>query len=400
MKPEYHLTVQQARYFMLRKHGLINDFKFTGKEGILSFIRQVGCIQFDPIDICGKNPELVLQSRIEHFKKSMLSELLYEERALIDYFDKNLSIFAVEDWPHFDSKRASYQKVSLSREAIDRVIDDVLYYIHQNTFACSKDIHLSEKVNWFWNATSLGRATLETLYFRGELVIHHKKGTIKYYALAKDFIDQEILNCPNPNRTRQDQIEWHILRRIGAVGMLWNKASDAWLGIDEMKAAQRNHAFQSLINSKQVIEVAVDGVEMPLYALEQDRLLLESCLETFKNSNWTETLLPRVSFLAPLDNLLWDRNLIKALFNFEYKWEIYTPSTDRKFGYYVLPILYKDALIGRIEMVNNKKDRTLDVKKIWYEKTFKPDREFKKNLRGSLKKFATFNDCTQVNMTK
>ncbi|GAU79067.1 winged helix-turn-helix domain-containing protein [Fusibacter sp. 3D3] len=400
MKSKYILTIPQARYFLLKKHGLIDAFKFKDKEGVLAFIKQVGCIQFDPIDVCGKNPELVLQSRIEHFNKEMLSELLYEDRGLVDYFDKNLSIFPIEDWPYFASKRTHYQNYHRSQKEVDQVTNDVLQYIHENTFACSKDIHLREKVNWAWSDTSLGRATLETLYFRGDLVVHHKKGTLKYYALTKDFIDSEILNCPNPNESQQAQIEWHILRRIGAVGMLWNKASDAWLGIDQMKTAQRKSAFETLIRTNKVIELEVEGLEMPFYILEQDQLLLETCLEVFKNSTVTESLLPRVSFLAPLDNLLWDRKLIKALFNFEYKWEIYTPFVERQFGYYVLPILYKDTLVGRIEMVNNKKDKTLEVKKIWYEETFKPDPEFKKHLKLSLKRFADFNKCIKVKMLK
>lgn len=400
MKSKYNLTILQVRYFLLKKHGLINEYKFKDKEGILNFIKQVGCIQFDPIDVCGKNPELVLQSRIEYFKKELLSEMLYEDRVLVDYFDKNLSIFPIEDWPYFAPKRERYQNYHHSQKEVDNVTNDVLSYIHENTFACSKDINLREKVNWAWSNTSLGRATLETLYFRGDLVVHHKKGTIKYYALAKDFINPKILNCPNPNESQQKQIEWHILRRVGAVGMLWNKASDAWLGIDQMKTAQRKAAFETLIDASKIIEIKVESLDVPLYILEQDRLLLESCLNDFKSSTVAETILPRVSFLAPLDNLLWDRNLIKAIFNFDYKWEIYTPLIERKFGYYVLPILYRDTLIGRIEMVNNKKDKTLDVKKIWYEETFKPDLEFKKSLKLSLKRFATFNKCIKVKMIK
>ena len=92
------LTKQQARQFMLLKHGLIGERKFIGKDGVLAFVRQAGCIQFDPIDVCGKNAELVLQSRVKGFTKKMLYELLYEDRKLIDYFDKNLAIMAFEDW--------------------------------------------------------------------------------------------------------------------------------------------------------------------------------------------------------------------------------------------------------------------------------------------------------------
>lgn len=82
------LTNHQARQFLLLKHGLLGEYELAGKPGILDFVRQAGCIQYDPIDVCGKNPELVLQSRIKGFTKDMLSELLYEDRSLVDYPEK------------------------------------------------------------------------------------------------------------------------------------------------------------------------------------------------------------------------------------------------------------------------------------------------------------------------
>ncbi len=73
------LTNRQARRFMLIKHGLLGDYNWTGKQGVLDFVRQAGCIQYDPIDVCGKNAELILQSRVKGFSKQMLYSLLYED---------------------------------------------------------------------------------------------------------------------------------------------------------------------------------------------------------------------------------------------------------------------------------------------------------------------------------
>src|SRR5688500_14388866 len=99
------LTNRQARQFLLLKHGLLGEYQFAGKQGVLDFVRQVGCIQYDPIDVCGKNAELVLQSRIKGFTKNMLAELLYQDRSLVDYPDKNLAIIPTEDWPYFERYR-------------------------------------------------------------------------------------------------------------------------------------------------------------------------------------------------------------------------------------------------------------------------------------------------------
>jgi uncharacterized protein YcaQ len=82
------LTNRQARQFMLLKHGLLGEYRFIEKQGVLDFVRQAGCIQFDPVDSCGKNAELTLQSRVKGFTKNTLYELLYNDRKLVDYPDK------------------------------------------------------------------------------------------------------------------------------------------------------------------------------------------------------------------------------------------------------------------------------------------------------------------------
>ena len=82
----------QARQFILAKQGLLGSYRFFGKEGAYEYIRQAGCIQYDPVDVCGKNAELTLQSRVKGFQKTMLEELLYRDRLLVDYADKELSI--------------------------------------------------------------------------------------------------------------------------------------------------------------------------------------------------------------------------------------------------------------------------------------------------------------------
>ena len=99
------MTIQEARNFILLKQGLLGESRFTGKQGALDYVRQAGCIQFDPVDACGKNAELTLQSRVKGFTKQTLYELLYEDRKLVDYPDKNISIIPAEDWPYFERYR-------------------------------------------------------------------------------------------------------------------------------------------------------------------------------------------------------------------------------------------------------------------------------------------------------
>lgn len=104
------LTRLQARRFMLLKHGLLGEYRFAGKQGTLDFVRQAGCIQFDPVDACGQNAQLTLQSRVKGFTKQTLFELLYKDRQLMDYPDKNISIIPIEDWPYFERYRIAARK--------------------------------------------------------------------------------------------------------------------------------------------------------------------------------------------------------------------------------------------------------------------------------------------------
>ena len=380
------LTKNQARNFLLFKQGLIGDYQFQGKPGVCDFVRRAGCIQYDPIDICGKNAELVLQSRVLGFTKDMLDQLLYQDRKLIDYFDKNMSIFSVDDWKYFSRFRDHFQRRGQSFDKVNSVADEVKRIIAERKFACSQDLHFKETVDWSWSPTTLSRAALETLYFRGELIIHHKKGAVKYYALAGDFLGASILSAPDPHASDEDFTKWQVLRRIGSVGLLWNKPSPAWLGVNGLKGGFRSAIFSTLLAENKMIECAVDGIADKLYLRSEDEPVLQAVLSTpsFKK---------RLEFIAPLDNLMWDRELIRKVFDFDYKWEIYTPSEQRKYGYYVLPVLFGSQFVGRIEFVVDKKAKQLHVQNFWKEDAAEVDREFDEAFNTHLRQFAHFNHC-------
>lgn len=385
----YSLTNKQARQFILLKHGLIGEHRFAGKQGVLDFVGQAGCIQFDPIDICGKNAELVLQSRIKGFSKQMLYELLYEDRKLLDYFDKNLAIMSVTDWKYFSRFREAYKNGGRSHEKVDAVCADIKALIKEKGPVSSSDIGFNEKVNWYWSDTKLSRAALETLYFRGELAVHHKKGAVKYYDLAENCVPDEILNMPDPYPDDFSHKKWRVLRRIGSVGLLWNKPSDAWLKIWGLASVDRKEIFRQLLAENEILEIKVENINDMLYCLESDAALLDYIMQSPK-------LNERCELLAPLDNMLWDRRLILALFGFDYKWEIYTPASQRKYGYYTLPLLHGNSLIGRVEAVNDRSSKRLLLRNIWFEDGAKRTKKLETALARCLERFVRFNGCNDV----
>jgi uncharacterized protein len=389
-----HLTNRQARQFLLLKHGLLDEYKFSGKQGVLDFARQVGCIQYDPIDVCGKNAELVLQSRTKGFTREMLADLLYEDRSLVDYPDKNLAIIPVEDWPYFERYRQAARQHAERYPNMEALTAQVRAYIQNHGPLSSDDLKLEADFSWqsaiHWSSgNNSSRSVLEQMYSTGELIIHHKKGTRKYYDFAKKYIQPNLLNQSEPLDDELEHYKWRVLRRIGAVGLLWNRASDAWLNIWGMKAAQRKEVFHQLLHEARVIAITVEQLKDVLYCLAEDLPLIEAVLQ-----NQEPKL--RCELIAPLDNFIWDRKLIKELFDFDYTWEIYTPAAKRKFGHYVLPILYGENFIGRAEIIAERKTGTLVVKNIWYESGVKQTTQLRTALNRCFQKFAKFNGCGTI----
>jgi len=145
------------------------------------------------------------------------------------------------------------------------------------------------------------------------------------------------------------------------VDILTQDASDAWLGIHSLKSEQRKKTFLRLLENNIIEEINVEGIDKALFVPKNSIELIEKIMD--KKVKFSHT----AKIIAPLDNLLWDRRLIKALFNFEYKWEVYTPAKNRKYGYYVLPVLFDNKFIARVEPVMDKKENILIIKNWWWE---------------------------------
>ena len=154
-----------------------------------------------------------------------------------------------------------------------------------------------------------------------------------------------------------------------------------------MSTEQRNAVFAMLEERGGILPVRVDGIRFPLYMLSEDLSLLESVLSGQADCR------PRLEFLAPLDPMMWDRSLIEALWDFRYSWEIYTPAVKRKYGYYVLPMLWGDRFIGRIEPKADRKTGALTVSNIWFEPGVRPTKKITGQIDRSVRRFAKFNEC-------
>lgn len=380
------ITRQQARRFVLHHQGLLGPHRFGGEEGVQAFIRQAGCLQFDPVDLCGRSPEITLLSRVMDYRPDYLYTLLYEKRSLVDHFDKNLCIYPVQDWPFLRQLRAQWSDTPRSRQLTEAHRGSVLQRIREAGPQNAASLGLTGQVSWYWSSSTLARAVLEQLYNEGSLLVHSKNGVLKTYDLAERLLPPDILEAPEPFAEDLDFAAWHLLRRLRAVGLLWARASDAHLGSLNYRAEMRRQAFEHLMKEGQLLPVRVEGIKDTLYMAAQDEGSLQEALAI------TDPGL-RCELLAPLDSFLWDRRLIRALFDFDYTWEIYTPAHKRVYGPYVLPILYGDRLVGRAAPVCDRKAKLMRLQGLWWEAGFQPDRTALDALQKALTRLAAMNGC-------
>ncbi|MBT3273101.1 MAG: hypothetical protein HN368_08115, partial [Spirochaetales bacterium] len=194
----------------------------------------------------------------------------------------------------------------------------------------------------------------------------------------KNHIAPELLSAPNPHSSEKAFQTWHVYRRLGGVGLLPAQSGDAWLQIHGVKSRERQEILGCLAERYEVREIVIDRITKPYFIRTADLPILDEV---------QNRVAAKASIIAPLDNLLWDRKMIRALFNFDYVWEVYKPVGKRRFGYYVLPVLYGDRFIARFEPGRNRETGNIIIKNWWWEDDVKTSNGMQKAIKSCFIRF-------------
>lgn len=369
------ITKQTARKFLLAHQFLLPPKNLSADQITETLLGRLGCIQFDTINVVGRNADLVLQSRVKGYRPDILDRLLYQERELLDGWDKVASIYPTTDWPYFERHRKNMGANAHKRSPdASRVVAKILAKIGANGPMSSLEFKDAEKTDWAWGPTSVSRAALEILYYEGKLGINHRVNTRRHFDLIHRLVPEEVLQTPDPNLEDDDYQEWHVLRRIGGLGIASPKSGEHWLGIyGGRKVPDRQQVLKRLKEKGKIFELKIEGLEDQKYYLRAEDIPLLS-------QDHQVTSPASAAFIAPLDNLLWNRKKIRDIFDFSYTWEVYKPKTQREFGYYVLPVLYRDKFIARADMKFDRKSNSLNLVNWWWE----PGIELNDNIANAI----------------
>ncbi len=384
--PSLLLSNSEARRFILAHQMLWPPRRLRGKDGILEFVRRVGAIQFDPINVVGRNPDLVLQSRVSRYQPGLLDELLYSERQLVDGWDKMASIFLTSDWPRFaryrDRVRREHGRDSNPQmKAATQVMDA----IRERGPQSSIDFKNQDRIQWSWGIpTTLARAALEILHAMGEVLVDHRVGTRRAFDLAERLLPAELLAAPDPIAHDPDYRAWRVMRRIGGLGLASPVASEYWLAIHQMKSGERQAILSRLVEAGDLVSVAIDALPNQNYFLRRSDLPTLEAVRTKRSPQ------ARASVIAPLDNLMWHRDLLRSIFDFNYVWEVYKPVRQRKYGYYVLPVLYGNRFVARFDPKFERSSGELTIANWWWEAGVRVDDRMSVALINCLRDFMQY----------
>ena len=366
-----------ARRFLVLRHLLAPPRSLAAEPAsVMRAVDRLGSLQFDPLEVCGRNHDLTLLARVAGYRREWTDALLYETRDLYETYNKQLSLVPTAGLPWF---RTTWDRARVAHDggAFDEhapLVEELLERIRQDGPLSSTDVAPRAAIDWYWRPTNPVRAILEALGEAGILAISRRDGNRRIYDLTERLFPADLL-AHRP--TELEQRRHQLLSRYRGNGLLGLTGEyTIWAGLG--KAPERNALRDRLIDEGMIVPVEVEGFrgprliladELPLLANAEAEVAAETATGSPPRPGGHE---PGAVFLAPLDPLAWDRDLLLRLWGFDYRWEVYVPAAKRRWGYYVLPLLYGDRLVGRIEPRIDRRTGTLRILGLWWEDGFDP----------------------------
>jgi uncharacterized protein YcaQ len=378
--PIRKVSAAAARRFMVLRHGLAPPRSLPpGPASVMAVVARLGSLQFDPLEVAGRNHDLVLLARIEGYRREWTDALLYQERALYETYNKGLSLVPTAELPYYRIAwdRSSQRHDAGSFDEHGPLVAELLERIRANGELSSTDVEPRAAIEWYWRPTNQVRALLEALGEAGILGLSRRAGNRRYYDLVERLFPAGLLA---ERRDEHDQLQHKLLSRFRAHGLLGRAGQgEIWLGLGKSVAQPGDPPWKSrtalraeLIESGEIVPIEVEGIKGERFVLAGELAILDDAAAELAAGLDPAGQPPGAAFLAPLDPFAWDRELLRSLYDFDYVWEVYVPEKKRRWGYYVLPILFGDRLVGRIEPRIDRRSGALRVLGLWWEAGFDP----------------------------
>ena len=386
MPTSLYITNTEARRLFLYLHGLsFAPHRKLTSQGLLALIEQIGFVQVDSINTVARAHHMILFARNHTYRQAQLTQLLEHERTLFENWTHDASIIPMRFYrywkPRFDREQERLRTAWGPRRHPDfeAQVDEVLRHVRANGAVMARDLGTDQKKGsqgwWNWHPA---KTALEYLWRCGHLVITRREGFQKVYDLAERiFPDHHAA----PMLSRSAVVDWacrSALERLGygtprEIAGFWDTISAA-----EVQTWCKQHRDQEVMQV--VVEPADTSPARTLFARGDIVDMLRD----------TPPPPRRLRFLSPFDPLIRDRLRALRLFNFDYRIEVFVPAAQRKYGYYVFPMLHGDRLIGRIDMKHQRLTGALRVAGLWLEPGYRLTKGLQRDLEAALERLRQF----------
>ena len=380
------LTAQQARRLILVLQGLADPprVRLTA-DSLLDLIERLGYVQLDSISWVERAHHMILFSRNQTYRPELLRHLLEEEARLFEHWTHDAAIIPTRFYPYWNVRFERERDALAQRydawhgDHYQQQIEDVLQHIREHGPVMARQLSSGAVAPtrgwWDWRPA---KTALEFLWRTGELAISCRQGFQKVYNLSERVIPHSLRNTIPAHRAFIDWACRTALDRLGfaspgEIARFWGL-----LSTDEAKRWCMDQLGHTVVQV--LVEPMHDAAPRKLYARADIADLLDN--------------LPappsRLRVLNPFDPILRDRKRLLQLFAFDYRIEIFVPAPQRRYGYYVFPLLEGDCLIARIDMKANREQNRLDVAALWMEPGWRLTQGRRRRLEAELERIRRF----------
>lgn len=387
------ISLPDAQQFILKKQGILVA---KPAQSILDVAKQIHNIQIDTISVVARSHDLTVFTRFPRYQEKEIWKL-QEQKQLFESISHALCLMPIEEFPFYNWLMTTYRNKPKNAywstwiRDHQKVIDRVYNAIKEQGALSSKDFKVpSERKSRGWWAWKSEKRALEYLFHSGKLLIQYRKGFQKYYDLPERVLPATVDEKPMPI----EEVPDYICDRIfSSYGIGNHQEMRCYLNIRATQQLWKNQQEQitsyleNKVKEHVLTKVKVHALKAPQYIRTQDRDLLMS-----------SDVIPsdQMHFINPFDNIIRERALLAKYWQFNYTLEAYTPPANRKYGYYLMPILDGHQFIGRLEPKVHRQAHILEIKSIYFETEYTPTQQSLERFHHGIHKFAEFHKCDQI----
>ncbi|MEP7134024.1 MAG: crosslink repair DNA glycosylase YcaQ family protein [Chloroflexota bacterium] len=397
------ISQQTARRFVLGKQGLWPGRRWKGKKGTAQAIRTCEAVQLDPLNVAARSQDIVLHSRVLDYKPEYLYKVAYEDREFFDYGGW-LAMYPMSELPYWRlhmEGRAHDKQVENFVLSNKDLFEHVRAELRMRGPLGNRDFEGERVAAWNYRGRKETSLILYDMWLCGELMMHHRDGFSRVYDFRENIAPKEY----DYITSFKEAEEFFVRKSVAFMGL----KRESTMRSPELNNYMRRDYSQ--VEVKKIMEaqkasgafaqIQIEGGRETYLALGEDVAALESLEKGKVPKGWNPkdtTTLEEVTFLSSLD-IVSARGRALKLFDFDYKWEVYVPAEKRRWGYYVLPILYGDDLVARLDPKLDRTTMTLDIKGFWHEDDAPiKDLAFISAFARGLIRFAKFVGAKQIDL--